>query len=334
VIAAARQARVPAEVRDADRADVAMLVATRGDEALVHARFDELHRFLARGEVLVVNTSATLAAALPARLGDRRVLLHLSTPLARDRWVVELRTRERLPLLSVASGARVDLPGGAHAELLAAYAGSARLHVARLALGGPIEAYLERHGRPIRYGYEERARPIEDYQTVFALHAGSAEMPSAGRPFTAELVTGLVARGVLIAPVMLHAGVSSLEQGERPYPERYVVPAATARLVNAVRGWGGRVVAVGTTVVRALETVAAPDGGVHAGAGTTSLVVSPGRRLRAIDGLLTGWHEPTSSHLLLLEAAMGRDLLARSYAAARAEGYRWHEFGDVQLVLP
>ena len=187
---------------------------------------------------------------------------------------------------------------------------------------------------PSVIAYAESARPIEDYQTVFALHPGSAEMPSAGRPFSAELVTGLVARGVLVAPVTLHAGVSSLEDGERPYPERYDVPAVTARLVNAVRGWGGRVVAVGTTVVRALETVAAPDGTVHAGAGTTSLVVAPGRGLRAIDGLLTGWHEPASSHLRLLEAAMGEDLLTRSYAAARAGGYRWHEFGDVQLVLP
>jgi S-adenosylmethionine:tRNA ribosyltransferase-isomerase len=334
VITAALEAREPAEVHGADRADVAMLVATRGDGALVHARFDELHRFLAAGDLLVVNTSATLAAALPARLGDRPVGLHLSTPLARERWVVELRTQERLPLLGVAPGARVGLPGGAHAELLAPYAGSARLHVARLELGEPLGAYLERHGRPIRYGYMDRAWPIADYQTVFALHPGSAEMPSAGRPFTAGLVTGLVARGVLVAPVTLHAGVSSLEDGERPYPERYVVPAATASLVNAVRGWGGRVVAVGTTVVRAVETVAAPDGTVHAGEGTTRLVVTPARGLRAIDGLLTGWHEPASSHLHLLEAAMGQDLLARSYAAARTHGYRWHEFGDVHLVLP
>ena len=334
MIAAAVQAREAPGVRGADRADVAMLVATRGDGALVHARFDELHRFLAAGDLLVVNTSATLAAALPARLGDRRVGLHLSTPLAGDRWVVELRTHERLPLLGVAAGTRVDLPGGAHAELLAAHAGSARLHVARLALDEPLGTYLQRHGHPIRYRHAESARPIEDYQTVFALHPGSAEMPSAGRPFSAELVTGLVARGVLVAPVTLHAGVSSLEDGERPYPERYDVPAVTARVVNAVRGWGGRVVAVGTTVVRALETVAAPDGTVHAGAGTTSLVVAPGRGLRAIDGLLTGWHEPASSHLRLLEAAMGEDLLTRSYAAARAGGYRWHEFGDVQLVLP
>jgi len=334
VSAVALDAHEPAEVHGSDRADVAMLVTTRDDGALVHARFGELHRFLAPGDLLVVNTSATLAAALPGRLGGHPIDLHLSTPLPDGRWVVELRTAERRPLRGEAAGARVELPDDAHAELLAAYAGSARLHVARLALGMPLHTYLRRHGRPIRYAHVERSRPIDDYQTVFALQPGSAEMPSAGRPFTAELVTGLVARGILVAPVLLHTGVSSLERGERPYPERYRVPAATAALVNAVHGWGGRVVAVGTTVVRALETVAAPDGSIGQGHGTTSLVITPARGLRTIDGLLTGWHEPASSHLHLLEAVMGAALLARSYAAARAEGYRRHEFGDVQLVLP
>ena len=335
MIAAAVQAREAPGVRGADRADVAMLVATRGDGALVHARFDELHRFLAAGDLLVVNTSATLAAALPARLGDRRVGLHLSTPLGRRPLGGRAAHARAAPAAGRGRPARASTCRAARTpSSWPPHAGSARLHVARLALDEPLGTYLQRHGHPIRYRHAESARPIEDYQTVFALHPGSAEMPSAGRPFSAELVTGLVARGVLVAPVTLHAGVSSLEDGERPYPERYDVPAVTARVVNAVRGWGGRVVAVGTTVVRALETVAAPDGTVHAGAGTTSLVVAPGRGLRAIDGLLTGWHEPASSHLRLLEAAMGEDLLTRSYAAARAGGYRWHEFGDVQLVLP
>ena len=169
---------------------------------------------------------------------------------------------------------------------------------------------------------------------MFALEPGSAEMPSAGRPFSAELVVELVARGVHIAPVTLHAGVSSLESGERPYPERYRVPRPTARLVNGVRGWGGRVIAVGTTVVRALETVASPNGEVRPGEGRTSLIVTPERGLRAIDGLITGWHEPESSHLDLLAAAAGTDLLERSYRAARAHRYRWHEFGDAHLILP
>ena len=159
-------------------------------------------------------------------------------------------------------------------------------------------------------------------------------MPSAGRPFTAELVTELVVRGVLVAPVVLHTGVSSPELGEPPFPERYHVPAATARLVNAVHGWNGRVIAVGTTVVRALETVAAADGTVSEGQGWTSLVVTPERGLRAIDGLLSGLHERESSHLALLEAAAGAELLERSYTAALAHDYLWHEFGDLHLILP
>jgi S-adenosylmethionine:tRNA ribosyltransferase-isomerase len=159
-------------------------------------------------------------------------------------------------------------------------------------------------------------------------------MPSAGRPFTTELVTELVSSGVLVAPVTLHAGVSSQERGEAPYPERYRVPMSTARLVNAVHDWGGRVIAVGTTVVRALETVAAPDGILAPGEGTTNLVVTPRRGLWAIDGLLTGWHDPASSHLQLLEAAAGAELLERAYTAARARNFLFHEFGDTHLILP
>lgn len=327
-------APAPPEARGVGRDDVALLVATRGDGALEHARFRELPRFLHAGDLLVVNTSATVPAALPARLGQRAVELHLSTKLTDTRWVVELRTHDCLRFGRPPIGAQLDLPGGAHAELLASYLGSERLCIARLVLAGPLDDYLARHGRPIRYTADGVQWPIGAYQTVFAREAGSAEMPSAGRPFTTQLVTELVARGVLIAPVTLHAGVSSLERGEDPYPEPYRVPAATARLVNAVQGWGGRVVAVGTTVVRALETVAGPDGAVHAGEGSTSLVVTPERGLRAIDGLLTGWHESDSSHLELIEAAAGPDLLERCYRAARAQGYLGHEFGDLHLILP
>ena len=324
----------PAELRRADHADVAMLVASRGDRALVHARFPELWRFLRPGDLLVVNTSATLPAALPARLDGEKVVLHLSTPVDEASWVVELRTAERWPFRGPGTGARLELPAGAHVGLLAPYLASTRLFVARLSLGEPVLDYLRRHGHPVRYRHTPEEWPIDAYQTVFALHPGSAEMPSAARPFSADLVTGLVARGVLFAPVTLHAGVSSLELGESPYPERYRVPAATARLVNSVREWGGRVIAVGTTVVRALETVAAPDGAVTAGEGLTSLMVTPERGLRALDGLLTGWHEPRSSHLELMEAAAGPELLRRSYEAAQAHGYRFHEFGDSHLILP
>jgi S-adenosylmethionine:tRNA ribosyltransferase-isomerase len=325
------EAHEPPEPRDAVR----LLVATRHDGRLVHARFRDLPRFLEPGDLLVVNTSATLPAALAAEREDGTdVELHLSTPAPEGgwRWVVELRTADGRPLAGRA-GEQLTLPAGAEAELAAPVAGR-RLWLASLRLPEPLAAYLERHGRPIRYGYVPERHPLAAYQNAYALEPGSAEMPSAGRPFTPELVTRLVVTGVPVAPVVLHTGVSSLEAHERPYPERYRVPSATARLVNAVRGWGGRVVAVGTTVVRALETVALDDGSVEPGAGWTNLVVTPERGVRVVDGLLTGWHEPRASHLQLLEAVAGRSLLERSYRAALERGYRWHEFGDSHLILP
>ena len=324
-----------------ERDDVALLVARRTDGALTNACFAELPGFLRAGDLLVVNTSATLAAALRGRLDGEPVDVHLSTPVGShdvgppgdEPWVVELRTTDRRPLRPPRGAARIELPDGASARLLAPYLGSSRLTVAALSLDVPVHEYLARHGGPIRYRHSP-SLSIDDYQTVFARHPGSAEMPSAARPFSDELVTELVARGVLIAPVTLHCGVSSLEAGESPYPERYRVPAETARVVNAVREWGGRVIAVGTTVVRALETAAGEHGAVGPAAGLTNLLVTPGRGVHAVDGLLTGWHEPESSHLQLLEAVAGLELLGSSYDAARAAGYRFHEFGDSHLILP
>ena len=331
------EAHEPPEVRGSGRDDVAMLVASRHDGSLVHAHFGDLPQFLASGDLVVVNTSATLPAALSARLGEQQVELRLSTPApgASDRhWVVELRTGEGLPYRCPPIPAVLGLRDGASVELVARYAGSDRLSIARLDLDAPLDDYLARHGSPIRYSYVPRAWPLDAYQTVFAQDPGSAEMPSAGRPFTAELVTRLVSSGVLVTPVTLHTGVSSPELGEPPYPERYRVPEATAQAVNAARIRGGRVIAVGTTVVRALESVADVAGTVSSGEGWTNLVITPARGLRVVDGLLSGWHEPEASHLQMLEAAAGRELLQSSYRAARERGYLWHEFGDVHLILP
>jgi S-adenosylmethionine:tRNA ribosyltransferase-isomerase len=339
-----QEAREPPEARGRARDDVRLMVATAHDGQIVHARFGDLPGFLQPGDLLVINTSATLPASLPARRPDGAPLqLRLSTPVPNRRddawWVVELRSANgAAPFRRVAVGDRVELPGAAAAEIVApepfASAGARRLWIARLDLPEPTAAYLRRHGHPIRYGYVPREWPLASYQNVYALEAGSAEMPSAGRPFTAELVTALVARGVLIAPLTLHTGVSSPGRGEAPYPERYRVPATTARLVNAVHLWGGRVIAVGTTVVRALETVAEEDGAVDEGEGWTSLVITPERGLRAVDGLLTGWHEPEASHLEMLRAAVPDEVLKRSYRAALEHGYLWHEFGDSHLLLP
>ena len=341
----ALEAAEPPEARGLDRDGVRLLVA-RGDGPLAHAGFRALPEFLRPGDLLVVNESATVAAALTARRADGATLdVHLSTPeppapeavaaiAARpDRWVVELR-RGGARFRGARAGERLELPGGGAAELVAPYLSAGRLWVAALRLPAPVLPYLARHGRPIRYAHQPRPRPLADHQTIFARVPGSAEMPSAGRPFTARVLDALAARGVGVAPIVLHTGVSSLERGERPYPERYEVPAATAARIDAARRAGGRVIAVGTTVTRALETAAGPDGTVRAAAGWTALTITPERGVRAVDGLITGWHEPDASHLLLLEAVGGRALVERSYAAAVAARYRWHEFGDSHLLLP
>ncbi|MYQ45259.1 S-adenosylmethionine:tRNA ribosyltransferase-isomerase, partial [Streptomyces sp. SID4985] len=213
----------------------------------------------------------------------------------------------------------------------------ARLWWAR-ASGAPVARVLSEHGRPIRYPYTERDQSLAAYQTVFALPSadgtGSAEMPSAARPFTARVVAELVSRGVWLAPVTLHTGVASTEAHEPPYPERFAVPEASARLIGAARAGGGQVIAVGTTAVRAVESAAGPDGVVRAAGGWTDLVVTPERGVRVVDGLLTGLHEPTASHLLMLRAVAGRAAVDRAYAEAVRERYLWHEFGDVHLLLP
>jgi S-adenosylmethionine:tRNA ribosyltransferase-isomerase len=334
-IAATAEARVPPEARGLARDEVRLLVA---DGRVRHARFRDLPHLLAPGDLLVVNTSATLAAALDARrAGDGHAQLHLSTPVPGEdehgaRWVVELR-RDGERVRDARAGEELALPAGGRAVLLAPHLGR-RLWVAQLSLPAPLPDYLARHGRPIRYGHVDGEWPLSAYQTAFAAEPGSVEMPSAGRPFTPELVTRLVARGIDVAPLVLHTGVSSLEQGEQPYPERFRVPEWTAARVHLARELGGRVIAVGTTVVRALESAAGEDGRVRAAGGWTDLVVTPERGVRAIDGLVTGFHDPQASHLDLLAAVVGPEVLARAYDEAAARGYLRHEFGDAALLLP
>lgn len=337
-------ARIPAEQRapGLDR-DAVRLLVSRGTE-VSHHTFGELPRLLRAGDLLVVNTSETLAAAVDGKVGHARVVVHFSTHGDDGRWAVELRepdgrgtTRAR----AGAAGVRVRLPGGARLGLEEPLSpGSGRLWWARVspAGGAEVAGLMREHGRPIRYSYTERDQPLSVYQTVFALPsadgAGSAEMPSAARPFTVRMVTELVSRGVWFAPIVLHTGVASAEAHEPPCPERFAVPEASARLINAVRAGDGRVLAVGTTAVRAVESAVGADGAVRARAGWTDLVVTPERGVRVVDGLLTGLHEPEASHLLMLEAVSGRAAVDRSYAEAMRGLYLWHEFGDVHLILP
>lgn len=329
------EAHEPPEARGITR-DAVRLLVSDGDAQPVHTYFADLPTFLRAGDVLVVNTSATIPAALDARLpGGDPVVVHLSTEIPGGLWLVEVRQPDAGATVPMRLGRPVDvaLLGGGDVHLLTPFDGSARLWIAELRLPDGVLRYTSRHGRAIRYAHVTQDWPVSSYQTVFAMEPGSAEMPSATRPFTDRVVTDLVRRGVLVAPLVLHTGVSSLEGGERPYPERYRVPATTADVVNAARAHGARVVAGGTTVVRALATVTDEQGTVHPGRGWTDVVVMPDTPLPAIDGLLTGWHEPEASHLWMLEAIAAPDVLDAAYAAALERGYLWHEFGDSHLLL-
>jgi S-adenosylmethionine:tRNA-ribosyltransferase-isomerase (queuine synthetase) len=324
------EAHDPPEARGLARDGVRLLVSRAAAGEISHFGFRELPGLLLPGDLLVVNDTGTLPAQVRAGRGRA---VHFSTPLPDGAWLVELRAIK--DKISRPNGPGfpaqvIDLPGGAALRLEGKVTG--RLWRARLSVA--VVPYLLRYGIPIRYSYVSRDWPRSAYQTVFSRKPGSAEMPSASRPFTPRVVTELVARGVLITPITLHAGVSSLEADEDPYPEPYDVPPATARLVNHVRAHGGRVVAAGTTVVRALETAASRDGVVAPSAGWTSHVVTQETGVRAVDGLLTGLHEPRSSHLRMLAAFAGPELLSRCYEAAITGGYLWHEFGDVHLMLP
>ena len=331
----------PPEYRGLRRDGVRLLVADA--QSVTHTRFDQLAEQLRAGDLLVINTSGTVPGQFDGiRRGDP-VVVHVANRLPDGSRVVELRSSPRAaaPLLDGRSGEVIELPGGGRVELIAEYpeAGSSptgsgnRLWRGRLHVDGSAYDFLHRYGRPISYGYLDRSYPLENYQTVFALHPGSAEMPSAGRPFTPELATRLIARGVVFAPTTLHTGVSSQTAGEAPQEEWFAVPATTADLVNDARRRGGRVVAVGTTATRALESATEPDGTVRPRSGWTDLVISPERPVRVVSGLITGWHDPDASHLLLVESVAGPELTQRAYDAAAAKGYRWHEFGDSGLLL-
>jgi S-adenosylmethionine:tRNA ribosyltransferase-isomerase len=348
------EAGEPPEARGLRRDEVRLMVSRVADDSVVHSSFTELPEFLDAGDTLVINTSGTMNAALPARYADGTPLtVHLSTHLPADLWVVEMRSASGdEPVLDGKAGEDLTLPEGGSIVLQTPYlpdhrnrrGGANRLWISTLNLPVSLNEYLERHGAPIRYRYVRESWPSSYYQTVYATEVGSAEMPSAGRAFTPELITRLVAKGVQILPLVLHTGVASLEDDEPPYEEFYRVPPETAAAINAARKAGRRIVAVGTTVVRALETVTDRDGITHPGEGWTDLYITPERGIRSVSAMLTGLHEPRSTHLSMLEAltgsaspcpltAAGRRHLETAYSEALDRGYLWHEFGDLHLIL-
>jgi S-adenosylmethionine:tRNA ribosyltransferase-isomerase len=321
------EAREPPEARGLARDQVRLMVSHLADDSVEHHRFVELPSLLRPGDLLVANDSATLPAALTAYREDgAEIALHISTYLPGDLWVVE-------PRRTVASAGEVlKLEGGETAQLLLPYLDSQRLWIAHFS--SDVSCLMQRYGRPITYSYVRGHWPLENYQTVYAGPPGSAEMPSAGRAFSPDVLAELTHRGIGFVTLTLHTGVASLETHERPYAEEYWVPELTARAVREAKRDGRRVIAVGTTVVRALESAFDQiSGEVIATHAWTELVITPERGVRVVDSLLTGFHEPKATHLAMLEAIAGRRHLETTYAAALAQRYLWHEFGDLHLIL-
>jgi S-adenosylmethionine:tRNA ribosyltransferase-isomerase len=341
------EASAPPEARGLRRDQVRLMVSSYSTDQVKHTRFYHLDKYLDEGDVVVINTSRTRNAALLASRDDSTVLeLHLSTHFDDGLWTVELRAMDELGktkhLEDARQGEILTLPGAVSAFLQGPYISdcteeakpSETLWLAKINFPQDVDEYLTRYGFPIRYNYVKDKWPLSFYQTVYATEIGSAEMPSAGRPFTARLLKRLKTKGINIAPLILHTGVSNIDTHEPPYKEFYRVTPETARMVNEARAAGHRIVAVGTTAIRALETVTNGDGKTHAGEGWTCLVITPQRGLRAVNALITGMHEPDASHLAILKALAGKAHIKLAYEEALRKGYLWHEFGDLHLILP
>ncbi|MEL7220568.1 MAG: S-adenosylmethionine:tRNA ribosyltransferase-isomerase [Bacteroidota bacterium] len=331
---------LPTEKRGITRDAARLLVSSEDGQQLQHSTFTNLVDYLNPGDLLVVNTSATQAAALPIVLpNEQAARLHLSTQLGEGRWLVEIRLIQNNKTVRWKDGkARMTfiLPEGAKLQLNKRYYNQQQqldLWEAELYTSLPINEYLQRFAQPIKYTNVHQPYPLDYYQTFFAHTPGSSEMPSAGRGFAADLVQRLLLKGIGFAPILLHTGVSSLETGERPYPEYTKVSALSASIINAAKAKGGRIIAVGTTAIRALESATQQDGRVHAFNGHTNLFISHDYEMKIADGLITGFHEPEASHLHMLQALASEGHLAKAYQAALAEGYFWHEFGDFHLLL-
>ena len=329
------QATAPPEDRALNRDGVRLLVTT--PTANIHARFTDLHKFLSPGDLLVVNESATLPASLPAEGSIGSFMLNLSTDYGNGLWLAEPRWSAFEPgPLPLEAGEYLGIPG-LTARLVSKYPGLERLWFVKM--HGDVAAALENFGSPIRYGYVDQGFPIDYYQTIFARVPGSAEMPSAARPFTQRVVDKLRVKGVEIAPILLHTGVSSLEvtskelEDQVMYPEPFEVSYSTAKAVNDAKNEGRKIIAVGTTVVRALESAWNGDQ-VHPTAGFTKLYIHPGGGINVVDGLLTGFHDPMVSHLAMLYALADEKTIRSAYTEAVEARYMWHEFGDSNLILP
>lgn len=333
-------AQEPPERRGIPRDQVRLMVIDRPSNRVVHTRFNHLSEFLRPGDLLVFNSSRTLPASLKGcEISGPCMELRLAQHLPDDSWLALLLCQRGEPFAcGLRSGMQIDFGQGLTGLVFDRDQQIPRLWRLRFSKSGTeLVDLLYRLGQPIRYEYVSAPWDLDYYQTVYAKEPGSAEMPSAGRAFTWKLLFGLKQRGIEMAYIVLHTSLSSYMDDELDvqHPaseEEYLINEAAAEKINQTHQQGGRVVAVGTTVVRALESVADQTGRVQPGQGYTRLHITAEHVLRTVDGLLTGLHEPEASHLDLLTAFLPAEKIQASYEGAVQQGYLWHEFGDLNLI--
>jgi S-adenosylmethionine:tRNA ribosyltransferase-isomerase len=330
----------PTEERNLERDEVRLLVTTNSGQ-IEHSTFNHLPSFLQKDDVLVVNTSATVPAALPILLpGEKKGRLHLSTRLNNKKWLVEIREITGNKTIRWYEGEErmiFQLPSGANVTLEQRFYKNSQwldLWVADFNINQSMQSYLSKNALSIQYDKLDRQYPLSYYQTFFSFHPGSSEMPSAGRGFTSNLIDRLLKSGVTLAPIMLHTGVSSLEENETPYPEYMEIDPVTASIINTAKNQGRRIIAIGTTAIRAIETAVNNEGIVTPFRGNTELFIDENYTMKIADGLLTGFHEPKASHLNMLQSIGGFERINIAYKEAIKAGYYWHQFGDLHLILP
>lgn len=331
---------LPSEERGLARDDARLLVTADDGLFIKHTTFQFLDEFLEAGDVLVVNTSATRPAALPILLPfHKKGMLHLSNQIEEGKWLVEIREiqgEKTIRWKGGQEGMTFNLPNGARVTLKKRFYENRKLldlWIVVLNVKDNLDNYLKQYAHAIKYEKINDRYPMSYYQTFFSFEPGSSEMPSAARGFTRPLVDRLLKKGIQFAPILLHTGVSSLEEDEMPYPEYMEISPVSASIINSAKRQGKRIIAVGTTAIRAVESAANQAGLVQAYHGNTSLFIDQDYQPRIADGLLTGFHEPRASHLHMLQALASFQHVEIAYEEAIKHQYFWHVFGDLHLIL-
>jgi S-adenosylmethionine:tRNA ribosyltransferase-isomerase len=338
-------AKEPPERRGIARDAVRLMVIDRSEYRIYHTHFYEIGKFLLPGDLMVFNASRTIPASLVGYVQPAGPLIEvrLAEHLADGSWLALLRCQQGDNPFScgTSKGIQIEFAQGLVATV---YNQDERIQrLWKIGFSKSSNELLEsiyRIGQPIRYEYVSEPWDLDYYQTIYATNPGSAEMPSAGRPFTWKLLFDLKRNGIKMAYISLHTGLSSyidpdLDQRRIASEEEYFISSKAAEQINKTHEIGGRVIAVGTTVVRALETAAlySNKGNVKALHSYTRLHIDANHRLKVVDGLLTGLHEPEASHLDLLTAFLPAERIHQAYEEAIQRKYLWHEFGDMNLIL-